>query len=278
MHTYRNGGTGSPANSKALQPHYDTHDVFVVQLAGSKYWKFHGAAQPVPLHNSFQPVIPEQNLGPPKNEILVHPGDLVYIPRGVIHHAETSDRFSFHMTLGVHPTQWMDLFQQALITLSLQDERFRRALPPGFLNDTDGDVLAEQFVELLEVLSHQANVHEAFGMLKHQFLQNMTPAPDGHFNQLNELSSVTPETFVEKRQTMDCQLIDRELSVSLKFSGNTIGGPISYRCAMEFVVQATGSFRVDELPGLEQAKQVSLTQRLIRGGLLKKQFSSERNN
>ncbi|MDB9524598.1 cupin domain-containing protein [Oscillatoria sp. CS-180] len=260
----------SPANSKALQPHYDTHDVFVVQVAGSKTWKFHGSPQPVPLHNSFQPVIPEKNLGQPTDEILVQSGDLVYIPRGVIHHAETTDSFSFHMTLGVHPMQWMDLLQQALTALSLQDERFRKALPVGFLDAENGDVLIEGFAALVAVFHEKADVQEAFAMLKHQFLQTTIPAPDGHFEHLNELSSITAETQVEKRQELHCQLMDRGLSVSLKFPGNTIGGPASYRRAMKFVAEITRPFDVSELPGLELANQIKLAQRLIRGGLLKR--------
>ena len=268
----------SPANSKALQPHYDTHDVFVAQLAGSKRWKFHGSPQPVPLHNSFQPVIPEKNLDQPTDEVLVQPGDLMYIPRGLIHHAETSDSFSFHMTLGVHPAQWMDLLQQALTALSLQDERFRRALPPGFLEANNGDALAEQFAALLDIFHEKANLQEAFTLLQHQFLQGTTPAPDGHFNQLNELDSITAETQVVKRPGLSCRLINQGVSVSLKFPGNTIGGPFHYRRAMEFVAQATQPFYVDELPGLEPEKQVIFTRRLIRGGLLKKSPSPLRNS
>ena len=52
----------SPPNSKGLHPHYDTHDVFVLQVEGAKNWEVYAPIQATPLVNSFQPVIPEQQL------------------------------------------------------------------------------------------------------------------------------------------------------------------------------------------------------------------------
>jgi len=54
----------SPAGSKALLPHYDTHDVFVLQIEGQKRWWIHEAPVESPLLKSFQPVFPEASLGP----------------------------------------------------------------------------------------------------------------------------------------------------------------------------------------------------------------------
>ena len=68
---------------------------------------------------------------------------------------------------------------------------------------------------------------------------------------------------------MDYQLIDKGLSVSIKFPDNTVGGPLTYRPAMEFVAQVAEEFKIIELPDLEPEKQVNFVQCLIRGGLLK---------
>ena len=44
----------TPANQKALSPHYDTHDVFVLQISGKKHWNFYDDTNfKTPLLNSF---------------------------------------------------------------------------------------------------------------------------------------------------------------------------------------------------------------------------------
>ena len=45
----------TPKNQKALLPHYDTHDVFVVQVSGKKHWKIYKFQQKVvkPFKNMY---------------------------------------------------------------------------------------------------------------------------------------------------------------------------------------------------------------------------------
>ena len=45
----------TPANQKALSPHYDTHDVFVLQISGKKHWNFYDDTNfKTPLLNNLQ--------------------------------------------------------------------------------------------------------------------------------------------------------------------------------------------------------------------------------
>ena len=263
----------SPRQSKALHPHYDTHDVLVLQLAGSKQWKIHEPTQPVPLLNTFQPVFSEDQLNTPIQDVVLKPGDLMYIPRGFIHHAQTTETFSFHLTVGIYPSQWIDLIHQALVAISLKDERLRRALPVGYLNtpkhNPNDQELMTGFQELLSTVVKQANLQEGISLLSDQFIRATTPAPDGHFAQINELDAIDAKTYVEKRPNMLCRLMDKGFSVSLQFPGNTVGGPLIFRAAMDFIVHQTDAFQVEQLPQLNAERQLTLIRRLIRGGLLK---------
>ena len=76
----------SGPNGVALTPHYDAYDVFVLQLEGEKTWKI---------------VISEED----SVSLTLVPGDLLYIPQGVVHSAKTSDGFdvSTHVTIGLDP-------------------------------------------------------------------------------------------------------------------------------------------------------------------------------
>ena len=58
-------------------------------------------------------------------------GDLLYLPRGYLHSATTSDTYSAHVTIGVSVYTWADLVKELLQTC-VDDADLRRALPPGW--------------------------------------------------------------------------------------------------------------------------------------------------
>ena len=72
----------TPKNQKALMPHYDTHDVYVIQIQGKKNWKLYDANYRTPILNSFQPIFQREQLKGVK-EFTVNAGDMLYIPRGL---------------------------------------------------------------------------------------------------------------------------------------------------------------------------------------------------
>ena len=261
----------SPKKSKGLHPHYDTHDVFVLQIEGSKNWEIHSPIQATPLLNSYQPVIPEEKLGKPLHSICLEAGDLLYIPRGFIHHAATTESFSLHLTVGIYPIQWMDLIVNALLAVSAADRRFRKALPIGFIDSPENQqYLKEGLQELTTVLAERANIEQALELLRDHFIRDSTPVPDGHFTQVNQVDAIDLETTLMKRSNMPCRLIDKVFSVSLQFPGNTINGPKLYESAMQFVANTTKSFTVKSLPdSLSEEQKINLVRRLVRGGLLK---------
>lgn len=103
----------TPKGSQGFAPHYDTHDVFALQTAGSKHWRIYGS--PVELPGSGQPYEPACfEPGKPLHEFDFNSGDFMYIPRGFIHEALTSESISLHITVGVTSYTWADVFSEAL--------------------------------------------------------------------------------------------------------------------------------------------------------------------
>ncbi len=80
-------------------PHWDDHDVFILQLAGRKRWLLYGPGRPHPLKRDARP----NDLQPlkPKARLLLKAGDLLYIPRGHWHDAIAVGEPTLHLTLGV---------------------------------------------------------------------------------------------------------------------------------------------------------------------------------
>jgi hypothetical protein len=120
----------TPGNAAGFTPHYDTHEVFALQIAGSKRWQIH--KPPLSLPHLSQPFDPRTYVSSlPLLEIDLAPGDLLYLPRGFIHTTTTSELASIHVTLGITVYTWVELLME-WAQLSRHSPSFRRALPPGF--------------------------------------------------------------------------------------------------------------------------------------------------
>jgi lysine-specific demethylase/histidyl-hydroxylase NO66 len=124
----------TPPGSQGFAPHHDTHDVFVLQVDGSKRWNVYEPALSLPL--SFQPSksLSDEPLVPPGTaplmSVTLGPGDALYLPRGYIHAAETNEQRSIHLTVGVLASTAYDVVRDVL-ELAADDEAFRRPLPLG---------------------------------------------------------------------------------------------------------------------------------------------------
>jgi hypothetical protein len=64
-------------------------------------------------------------------EIELDAGDLLYLPRGVLHSTTTAEGFSAHVTIGITVYTWADLTKE-LLSAAIDDAEMRQALPPGF--------------------------------------------------------------------------------------------------------------------------------------------------
>lgn len=261
----------TPANSHGLHPHYDTHDVFVLQIEGKKSWSLYGSAQQCPLLGTFQPVIPVEVLPPLERVVELTAGDLLYLPRGHIHDAATTDEHSMHITIGVYPTQWADLVSTALTNLSLQDVRFRKALPVGYLNNHSArHEVSQRLQELVKVFAESFSADLVYEVLTDQLIRKSTPLADNHFASLNAAAKkINLKTQLAKRADMRCRVTDADNVARLHFPGNTMKASSDYKDAFLFVAHSDGAFEVSALPdSLDPGRKIVLAQRLIRGGLL----------
>src|SRR3546814_1501771 len=90
----------TPPGAAGLTPHHDTHDVFVLQVHGTKHWIIREPLVEAPLdrHRSDHELAAEQ---PVLFEADMAPGDCLYLPRGFIHSAAAQEGVSLHLTIGV---------------------------------------------------------------------------------------------------------------------------------------------------------------------------------
>jgi bifunctional lysine-specific demethylase and histidyl-hydroxylase MINA len=117
---------------KAFNAHFDTHDVWAVQVEGEKIWNVWQGRAPWPIaHQSFKSLGQEHHekaKGALRERVLMKPGDLLYLPRGWYHDALAEAESSVHIAYGVHAPLGMDLMSM-LSDRVVYDEEFRRPLP-----------------------------------------------------------------------------------------------------------------------------------------------------
>jgi hypothetical protein len=125
----------TPGDCGGFTPHYDTHEVFVMQIAGRKRWRVHAPPAPVPHHTQPFSAQPRQAT-PLVLKVELGPGDLLYLPRGFVHSTATSRSSSLHVTLGITVFTWVELLAEWFQTSKIYP-RYRRALEPGFARDPE---------------------------------------------------------------------------------------------------------------------------------------------
>ncbi len=117
---------------KAFHAHYDTHDVWAVQVEGEKTWNiWEGRAEwPIshPVFRSQTQEHHEQAKGKLRARVLLKAGDLLYLPRGWYHDALAEAPSSVHVAYGAHAVNGMDLMT-ILGERVLYDTAFRQPLP-----------------------------------------------------------------------------------------------------------------------------------------------------
>lgn len=254
----------TPRDGQGFPPHMDTHDVFILQLHGSKEWHVGSPLMDLPLISAGH--------GPLKlsdfRKFTLTPGDALYLPRGFPHEALTSNSSSLHLTIGIHTYRWLDFLVEALSALAEEDIHFRKALPPGFLESSMQAQLPELANRLAASLTKGFLVERAKVRLASKLLGNPKAAGSGHFRSLDLISSLTEESVVVRPSDLLCRVRTSSNEALIEFATNFVSGPLFLEPAFKFVAERK-RFTVRELAGeLSIEDKIDIVSRLVSEGLL----------
>jgi bifunctional lysine-specific demethylase and histidyl-hydroxylase NO66 len=259
----------TPPSAQGFRAHYDTHDVLVAQIEGTKRWKVYGADAACPL-NELVDGDPRRRLSAAApHQLNLVSGDVLYIPRGWIHEAMTEKVASLHLTISIHPPLAKDLLQAALDAMVQKLPQLREALPIGPLGAAANlRKLQTHFVRLLELFAAQASLAEATASIDDQMLRRGRTGGDGHlFSDAEKLDTIRAETLLERRSNLPCRVVPIDEGVALQFLNSLVKGPASFEMAMRFVASQATAFAVSDLPGLSAEHQLVFATTLVMDGL-----------
>ncbi|WP_328540482.1 cupin domain-containing protein [Streptomyces sp. NBC_00344] len=197
----------TPPQNCGFDHHYDVHDVFVLQIEGTKRWLIHEPVHPDPLRDQpwteRRSAVAEAAKGDACIDTVLGPGDVLYLPRGWLHAAQAQGEVSIHLTLGIHSwTRYAlaeQLAQSALAVLR-DDPRMRSTLPLG----VDGpageiDIVRERLIAAVTGADSAPLFHRTRRGQER-------PAPLGPLAQLAAVAGLRPESPVRLRGALEARL------------------------------------------------------------------------
>ncbi|MDJ0513725.1 MAG: cupin domain-containing protein [Methyloceanibacter sp.] len=257
----------TPPGNQGFNPHFDTHDVIVLQLAGSKRWQLYGTPIELTLKGHGD-LARQREPGEVSEEFDLRAGDTLYVPRGLVHEAISTDETSMHITVGVLSWTWFDFLVEAVESLAAEDKDVRAALPRRFARgDVDAEGFKKTFADLAGRLASVDPEEVRLGFAD-RFIDRRRPFLRNQLRALSDVKRLSLNSLVGCRPLLSYRIEEDDETVRLRFHRREINLPAYAAAVLRFALE-TPRFTVGELPdGLDDEGKVVLVRRLIREGLL----------
>ena len=139
--------------------HWDTHDVFAVQLIGRKRWKVYGPGFQLPLSHQKSKLYKNECPAEPTFDEILEQGDVLYIPRGWWHEAiPLQEEETMHVAVGIHTLKVTDYLKWLCNHIAETNLDLRRTLK----FESDGRESISDILATFENALADPSVYRAF--------------------------------------------------------------------------------------------------------------------
>ncbi len=260
----------SPPGKQGFNPHFDTHDVFILQVSGTKTFNFYagGARFPTSADRFNKDV---HTIGEKTEEIKLSAGDTLYIPKGFVHDAVADDSEpSLHITLGVYPVLMHELMGE-LIQIGIEtDAELRRSVSQSLWQNTDSTGNNETLDALSQSLAtvvNQEGLDLALSRLRDDFALDTTPPNKGMLaNSFRTPKPAVDETTIDCSNVLQIQRTQGVLTV--RAFGAVLEFSEPYASAIEWLRDHPGA-TVKDVPDLTESQKAALVKKLHDSGLVR---------
>ena len=264
----------TPAVARGFAPHYDTHDVFVIQLAGSKHWTVHPPTLEVESGldewTQHRDAVAAAATEPPAYDGILEPGDVLYLPRGWIHLAQAGAETSLHLTLGIHPYTERHVLD-AVVAEALDRLRIHGSLPvgidvadPGSLEQVV-DSVRRSLTDSLTTVKVEA-VARRMAARRDRDVRPAAVRPVAQVRAAGSQHGGAPVPVVLRTGAVPRVSASAD-GVSLVVDGRTLGFPVDHLAAVRAVTSGA-RISADQLPKLGDTEGRDLVRRLLLAGVV----------
>ena len=256
----------TPPGAQGFRPHWDTHDVFVLQVEGSKRWRIYAGGPKLPLKTQkFDPEAHEA--GEVEHEFTLRRGEALYVPRGQMHAASTSDETSVHVTLGVMSYTWADLLIDALSEVVDRSPGWRENVHAGFA--AGSGVTAGLHAELsrrIATLADEVDLQATVTARADSFADQLRPRVVDHLQQVVRAGAMSAHDVVGWRSGFPGHVEDRGARVAVISRGREVEFPAAAKVTLEQVLTGASFTAGEMVDGLDWPSRQVVLKALVREG------------
>ncbi len=257
----------TPPIARGLAAHFDEHDVCILQITGTKIWHLYHSPIELPCNKNHQ-IKDFPSLGEPDFTVELQPGDLLYIPRGLIHQAFTTDTTSIHIALGLYPTYGFELLQE-VVEIAQYNPIFRKAIPHGFASNEDIKLFKEEFRELCRELIDNLDVDVLLERKNKQFIAAKGTEDGNRFQDWLNINQINLNTVLSRRKTIAFSTEKDAENIHITFYNKTLVFPKFLAISLTTIL-SNDYFMVKDIGGLiNNEGKLQLATKFVQEGFLK---------
>jgi len=256
----------TPPNGKGFSPHWDNHDVFILQVVGSKKWQIEKQRRALPQKGEAMGDEGRELTGD-LHTLTLNKGDLIYIPRGFVHAAECDAEASLHITLGVTGTYWEDLLYAAIQSKIRQDKELGGLLPLGFMQGSR-ESLVTQTRDIFRQIADETFLGAAVDEFRDKCVTNYKLDTSGQIVDFLQPSPLLITDVVGPRRGIVYQIHPSDDGVRVNLGARSIIFMDIFKDALDFALSKP-SFSIRDIPGdLADVERIVFIERLIQEGMI----------
>ena len=266
----------TPESARGFDPHYDVHDVFVLQIAGQKHWSVHApvlehprADEPWSVHRA---AVEARAREEPVLDMVMRPGDAFYLPRGWLHAATARRGTSIHLTIGIAAFTGADVVRE-LVSALAGTPALRAPLPITGSAAAREELTAAvrevtaAFTGALDAYSSGAGPARIAGAVRRNLRRMVRSEPVAPLATVGAAAELSAKAVVRLRDGLDARVAVDAAGVHLGTPGQGLRLPAECAAAIRALADRK-PLHAGALPGLNEADSLVVTRRLLRSAML----------
>lgn len=238
----------TPPDSQGFSRHTDDHEILILPISGRKnFYLYPEGGEPV--------------------EIELCAGDLLYLPRGLVHEARSSTMPAVHVSLGLQPLYGFHLVEE-LAALARQHPDFQIPVPYGAASQGAKESFGREFLRRLLGMTGETTVEGLASRRIRALADRQSTGWPGRFHDLLYLDEMRGDTTIAARPGIVIDFEEDEKSLHVRFGGKQVTVPRFLKGSLQRVLDGR-AVTIREIPGLmaEQGK-VDFARPLVQSGLV----------